>query len=108
MAYKQWPPDTRDLITNTNSLSMKEEDYLPSKKSVKTSEELGITPQQWIDLAESLLISRDLVSLLPYGELAVIHKMKVDYLERYFGIKPEPPVPHNQEVIPENVSGVAE
>lgn len=76
----------------TRSLSTKDQDsQLPQKLGAKSWKELGITPQQWIDLAESLLLSRELLKGLPYGELAVIHKMKVDYLEKYFGLKNDTP-----------------
>lgn len=55
-------------------------------KGPKSPEELGISQQEWVVLAESLLSSRQWVSVLPYGELAVYHQMRVDYLEKYFGI----------------------
>lgn len=55
-------------------------------KEIKTPQELGISNHEWVSLAESLLISRQWVSVLPYGELAVIHQMRVKYLEDYFGI----------------------
>lgn len=88
--------------TNTASLSTKEPDsQLPKRLGAKTYQELGITPQQWIDLAESLLISREFVSALPHGELATMHRMKIDYLEKYFGIQQGPsilnPLETNQE-----------
>lgn len=53
----------------------------------KTPQELGISDKEWVDLAESLLLSRELVAGLGEGELFFFHKMRVTYLEEYFGIR---------------------
>lgn len=86
----------------TKSLSMKELDSQHHLKleTAKTAQELGITNEQWVNLAESLLISREITSLLSSGPLYELHKMQLDYLEIYFGIKPNPthnPQEANQE-----------
>lgn len=55
-------------------------------------QELGISDHEWVNLAESLLLSRELATLLPYGELGYIHQMRVAYLEEYFGLRPPPQI----------------
>lgn len=57
------------------------------KSSLKTPQELGITEHEWVNLAESLLLSREFVSLLSDGPLYHFHRMQVDYLEDFFGLK---------------------
>lgn len=56
----------------------------------KTPQELGISEHDWILLAESLIFSREFAALLPYCELSIIHRMNIDHLEEYFGIRPKP------------------
>lgn len=65
---------------------------MPSEadRGPKTPQELGISNHEWVILAESYLSSRQWVSALPYGELAVYHQMRVEYLEKYFGIVRDP------------------
>lgn len=55
-------------------------------ETAKTAQELGITNEQWVNLAESLLISREITNVLSSGPLYELHKMQLDYLEKYFGI----------------------
>lgn len=60
---------------------------MPKLETAKTAQELGITNEQWVNLAESLLISREMTSVLSSGPLYELHKMQLDYLEKYFGLK---------------------
>lgn len=59
---------------------------MSEKREPKTPQELGISDKEWVDLAESLLLSRELVAGLGQGELYFYHKMRIAYLEEYFGI----------------------
>lgn len=59
---------------------------------ILTPEQLGITNEEWVNLAESLLISREFVSMLHSGALYDLHKMQLEYLEKFFGITHEPGV----------------
>ncbi len=68
------------------------------KSEVKTPKELGITDEVWVGLAEQLLISREITSWLSCGPLYELHKMQRDYLENYFGIKPNPTILNPQEI----------
>lgn len=52
----------------------------------KTAEQMGITESEWVDLAESLILSREFARLMPQSPLGMMHQMQVDYLERLFGI----------------------
>ena len=87
----------KEEITDTKSLSLKDQDSLQTKSYVKTPKELGITDQQFIDLAESLLLARDLLKGLRSGPLYELNRMKVDYLEKYFGIQQDPSILNPQE-----------
>lgn len=64
---------------------------MPKSGEIKTAKELGISDHDWVILAESLLLSRDLAYYLPHSPIGILHKMNVDYLEGYFGIKQNPP-----------------
>ena len=67
-------------------------------RKLKTPEELGITIDQWSVLAESLLISWQMVEYLNRGSpLYELHNMQKNYLERYFGITQSPPILNPQE-----------
>lgn len=46
----------------------------------KTPQELGISDHEWVNLAESLLLSRELVAGLGPGELYYYHQMRIAYL----------------------------
>lgn len=52
----------------------------------KSPQELGISDHDWVQLAESLILSREFAALLPDSELGAYHRMRVIYLEGYFGI----------------------
>lgn len=59
----------------------------------KTPEELGISDDEYINLAESLLLAMDLISFLHPGPLYELNRMKVEYLEGLFGLKQEASLP---------------
>lgn len=63
-----------------------------SEKSPKTPEELGITNEDWVNLAESLLISREITQWFSSGPIYELHKMQLEYLEKLFGIQQNPPL----------------
>ena len=63
----------------------------------KTPKELGISDDEYINLAESLLLARDLLKGLRSGPLYELNKMKVEYLEKYFGIQQDPSILNPQE-----------
>lgn len=89
--------------TPIKSLSTKglDSQQMPKLETAKSAQELGITDEQWVNLAESLLISREITSLITSGPLYELHKMQLEYLERYFGIQQNPsklnPQEFNQE-----------
>lgn len=63
----------------------------------KTPKELGVSDEEYINLAESLLLARDLLKGLRSGPLYELNKMKVEYLEGLFGIKQKLPVLNDSE-----------
>ena len=52
----------------------------------KTPQELGITDEVWVNLAEQLLASREILLYVSFGPLYELHKMQKEYLENLFGI----------------------
>lgn len=69
-----------------------------SEQGPKTPDELGISESDWIDLAESLIISRAFIRQITQGDLSAYHRLRVQYLEEYFGIT-KPIDTNNNEVI---------
>lgn len=53
----------------------------------KTPQELGISNAEYISLAESLLLSREIAAGLPNTELGQYHAKRAAYLEQYFGLR---------------------
>mgnify|MGYP001565884105 CR=1 FL=1 len=57
------------------------------KLRAKTPQELGISEADWVRMAEELLYFRDFAMLLPNSPLGCMYGMRVEYLERLFGLR---------------------